>query len=77
MMVISDKIEEAILEFRTMHGRTPTRLILGKLQLAALNSFAEKYSMGRGPVGSPSFESSEGVKFPIVVSPNENELTLV
>lgn len=75
-MVISDRIEDAIVEFRTMHGRAPTRLRLGKLQLAALKSFAENYSM-RGPIGSPSYEASDGTRLPIDASPLNDELTLV
>jgi hypothetical protein len=76
-MVISDKIEDAIVEFRTLHGCEPTRLRLGKLQLAALKDFAERYSMGPSTFGSPSYESSEGVRLPIDESPSEDELTLV
>ena len=76
-MVISDLIEDAIEQFLAMHGRAPTRVRLGKLQLAALKEFAEKFSMGPGPIGSPSFESSEGVRLPIDESPHEDELTLV
>jgi hypothetical protein len=75
-MVISDKIEDAIVEFRMLHGREPTRLRLGKLQLSALKSFAERYSMGPSPFGNPSFESSEGVRLPIGESPHDDELTL-
>jgi len=73
-MVISDVIEDAIEQFRILHGREPTRLRLGRLQLGALNRFAECYSMG--PLGSPSYESSGGVRLPIDESPNEDELTL-
>ena len=76
-MVISDTIEDAIVEFKAAHGRAPTRLILGKLQLAALRSFAEKYSMGPDPIGSPSFESSDGVRLPIDESKLVDELRLV
>jgi hypothetical protein len=76
-MVISDKIEDAIAEFRTLHGCDPTRLRLGKLQLAALKSFAEKYSMGPGAIGGPSFESSVGVRLPIDESPLDDQLTLI
>lgn len=75
-MVISDEIEAAIEEFRTLHGREPTRLRLGKLQLGALRRFAERYSMASSPWGSPSFESSEGVRLPIDETANEDELTL-
>ncbi len=77
-MVISDQIEDAIVEFRATHGRAPTRLVLGKLQLAALRGFAEKYSMGPDPIGSPSFESgSDGVRLPIDESKLDDELRLV
>jgi hypothetical protein len=75
-MVISDKIEDAIVEFRILHGREPTRLRLGKLQLDALKRFAERYSMGPSSSGSPSFESSEGIRLPIDESPPQDELTL-
>jgi hypothetical protein len=76
-MVVSDEIEDAIVQFRIMHGCEPTRLRLGKLQLDALKSFAERYSMGPSLFGSPSFESSEGVRLPIDESPSQDELTLV
>ena len=75
-MVISDVIEDAIEEFRELNGREPTRLRLGKLQLSALKSFAECYSMP-GPLGSPSFESADGRRLPIDESPVGDELTLV
>ena len=75
-MVISDMIEDAIVDFRILHGREPTRLRLGKLQLGALKRFAERYSMGPSSFGSPSFESSTGVRLPIDESPLEEELTL-
>jgi hypothetical protein len=76
-MVISDVIEDAIENFRILNGRKPTRLRLGKLQLGALMSFAERYSMGPSPSGSPSFESSDGVRLPIDESQLEDELTLI
>jgi hypothetical protein len=76
-MVISDTIEDAIVEFKVAHGCAPTRLILGKLQLAALKEFAERYSMGPDPIGRPSFESSDGVRLPIDESPLNDELTLI
>jgi hypothetical protein len=78
-MVISDMIEDAIEEFRILHGREPTRLRLGKLQLAALRRFAECYSMKQPSPPSnspPSFESSEGMRLLIDESPHEDELTL-
>ena len=75
-MVISDKIEDAIEEFRILHEREPTRLRLGKVQLAALKSFAEHYSMGPPLAGSPSFTSSAGIRLPIDESAHEDELTL-
>jgi hypothetical protein len=76
-VVISDQIEDAIAAFTGLHGHPPTRLRLGKLQLAALKEFAEKYSMGPPISGKPSFESSEGVRLPIDESQAEDELTLL
>jgi hypothetical protein len=76
-MVISDEIEDAIEEFHALHGREPARLRLGRLQMAALKSFAEYYSMGPPLAGSPSFTSSRGLRLPIDESRLEDELTLV
>jgi len=78
MMVISDIIEDAIEDFRIVHGREPTRLRLGKLQLGALKRFAERYSMGpAAQFGSPSYESKNGARLPIDESPYDDELTPV
>lgn len=74
MMVISDEIEDAIEAFQVAHGREPSRLRLGRLQMAALKSFAEHYSMGPPLSGRPSFTSSKGLRLPIDESRLENEL---